>query len=270
MRRLRPIPNLDRDSVLRKLRTKKLGRRLEVLDSCTSTNDVAAQRANIGAPHGYTVLAEEQTAGRGRQGSTWFSPRGGIWLTTLLRPPLTLVPLNALPIVAALATAKTINSSLSVGARVRWPNDIFVASRKLAGVLAETKFKGNQVDYALLGVGINVNFHSNTLGDLSSRATSLEDLLGSPVDREAIIALLLLEMENVYELASSNLNDAKVMVQELDCSLGRRVRIKFQGEEISGIMDGYESLTRVRIRTVEGSYRQVETSSVVGVEYPDF
>ena len=269
MHHLRPIPNLDRDSVLRKLRTKQLGRWLEVLDSCTSTNDVAAQRANTGAFHGYTVLCEEQTAGRGRQGRTWFSPRGGIWLTTLLRPPLTLDSLNTLPIIAALAAAKTINSSLGVGARVHWPNDIFVGGRKLAGVLAETKFQGNQVEYALVGVGINANFPSTTLGELSTKATSLEDLLGSPVDREAIIAMLLLEIENVYELVSSNLNDAKTFLQELDCSRGRKVRIKFQGEELSGIMDGYESLTRIRIRTVEGSNRQVETSSVVGVEYPD-
>ena len=262
--------HLNRDSVLRKLRTKQLGRPLELLDRCTSTNDAAAQQANTGAPHGYTILAEEQTAGRGRQCRTWLSPRGGIWLTTLLRPPLALDPLNALPIIAALAAAKTINSNLGVRARVRWPNDVFVGSRKLAGVLAETKFKGNQIEYALLGVGINANFPSTTLGELSPKATSLEDLLGSPVDREAIIALLLREIENVYELASSNLNEATVLLQELDCSRGRQVRIKVQGEEISGIMAGYESFTRVRIRTVEGPYRQVETSSVVGVEYPDF
>ncbi len=267
---MKPIPNLDRDSILRKLRTKQLGRPLEVLDSCTSTNDVVAQRANAGASHGYTILAEEQTAGRGRQGRTWLSPRGGIWLTTLLRPPSTLDPLNALPLIAALAAAKTINSSPSVKARVRWPNDIFVGGRKLAGVLVETKFKGNQVEYALLGVGINANFHSTVLGEVSSKATSLEDLLGSPVDRGSIIALLLMEIENVYELGSSNLNDAKVLLQELDCSSGRQVRIKLQGEEISGIMAGYESFTTVRIRTVYGSYRQIETGFVVGVEYPDF
>jgi BirA family biotin operon repressor/biotin-[acetyl-CoA-carboxylase] ligase len=178
--------------------------------------------------------------------------------------------LNAFPIIAALAAAQTINSSVGVRARVRWPNDIFVGCRKVAGVSAETKFKGNQMEYALLGVGINANFHSTTLGGLSSKATSLEDLLGSPVDREAIIALLLLEIENVCELASSNLNDAMMLLQELDCSRGRQVRITFQGEEVSGIMAGYESFTSVRIRTVEGCYRQVETSCVVGVEYPDF
>ena len=191
-------------------------------------------------------------------------------MTTLLRPPLTLDPLSTLPLIAAMAAAKTINSSLGVRARVRWPNDIFVGSRKLAGVLAETKFKGNEVEYALLGVGINANFHSTTLGELGSKATSLEDLHGSPVDREALIALLLLEIENTYELASSNLNDAKVLLQELDCSSGRQVRIKLQREEISGTMAGYESFATVRIRTVEGRYRQVETSSVVSVEYPDF
>ena len=270
MRHLRPIPNLDRDSVLRRLRTKQLGRRLEVLDGCTLTNDVAAERANTGAPHGYTILSEEQTAGRGRQGRTWFSPRGGIWLTTLLRPPLTLDPLNALPTIAALAAAKTINSSLGVSARVRWPNDIFVGGRKLAGVLAETKFKGNQVEYVLLGVGINANFHSTALGEPSSKATSLEDLLGAPVDREAIIALLLMEIENVYELASSNPDKAVALLQELDCSRGRQVRIKLQREEITGTMAGYDSLTRVRIRTVAGPYRLLETASVVGVEYTDF
>ena len=262
--------HLNRDTILRNLRTKRLGRRLEILDSCTSTNDVAAQHAITGAPHGYTVLSEEQTAGRGRQGRTWVSPRGGIWLTTLLRPPFTLNALNAFPIIAALAAAQTINSSVGVRARVRWPNDIFVGCRKVAGVSAETKFKGNQMEYALLGVGINANFHSTTLGGLSSKATSLEDLLGSPVDREAIIALLLLEIENVCELASSNLNDAMMLLQELDCSRGRQVRITFQGEEVSGIMAGYESFTSVRIRTVEGRSRQVETSSVVGVEYPNF
>ena len=261
---------LNGDSILRKLRTKQLGRRLEVLDECKSTNDVAAQHASTGAPHGYTILAEEQTAGRGRQGRTWVSPRGGIWVTTLLRPPLTLDSLNALPIIAALAVARAINSSQGVGARVRWPNDIFVGGRKLAGVLAETKFKGNQVEYVLLGVGINANFPSTTLGELSSKATSLEDLLGAPIDREAIIALLLMEIENVYELASSNPDEAVALLRELDCSRGRQVRIKLQGEEITGTMAGYESLTRVRIRIVAGRYRQVETGSVVGVEYTDF
>jgi len=267
---LRPIPNLDRSSVLRRLRTKQLGRRLEILDECTSTNDVAAERANTGAPHGYTVLSEVQTSGRGREGRTWFSPKGGIWLTALLRPPFTLDPLNALPVIAAVAAAKTINSSLGVRARVRWPNDIFVDGRKLAGVLAEAKFKGNELEYALLGLGVNANFHSTTLGELSSKVTSLEDLLGSPVDREEIIALLLLEIENLYDLASSNPNGAKVLLEELDCSNGRQVRIRLQGEEISGIMAGYESFTTVRIRTVEGPNRHVETSSVVSVEYLDF
>lgn len=262
--------SLNRDSVLSKLRTKQLGQSLEILDRCTSTNDVAAQRANAGAPHGHTVLAEEQTSGRGRQGRTWLSPRGGIWLTTVLRSPLTLDPLSALPIIGALAAAKTINSNRKVGARVRWPNDILVGDRKLAGVIAETKFKGDQLEYAILGVGINANLHAARLGELGPKSTSLQDLLGSPVEREAMIALLLMEIENVYELASSNLNDAMRLLKELDCSRGRQVTIMVEGEEVSGVVADYDSFAIVRIRTASGSNRLIETSSVISVEYPHF
>jgi len=191
-------------------------------------------------------------------------------LTTVLRPPLTLDPLSALPIIGALAAAKTINFNPGVAARVRWPNDVIVSNRKLAGVIAETKFKGNQVEYALLGVGINANFHSAELGDVGPKATSLEDLLGSPVDREAMIALLLTEIENVYELASSNLNGALRLLEELDCSRGRQVTIKLQGEEVFGVISDYESFAKVRITTANGSQRLIETSSVVSVDYGHF
>ena len=231
---------------------------------------MAAQRANAGAPHGHTVLAKEQTSGRGRQGRAWLSPRGGIWLTTVLRSPLTLDPLSALPIIGALAAAKTINSNPKVGAHVRWPNDILVGDRKLAGVIAETKFKGNQLEYALLGVGINANFNAAKLGELRSKSTSLEDLLGSPVEREVMIALLLMEIENVYELASSNLSGAMSLLKELDCSRGRQVTIKVEDEELSGVVADYESFAKVRIKTANGSNRSVETSSVISVEYPHF
>lgn len=190
-------------------------------------------------------------------------------MTLVLRPPFGDAPVDGLPVIGALAVTRSINSSLAMEAKVRWPNDVVVGQRKLAGVIAETKFAGNQMQYALLGIGINANFHSKDIKEIGHTLTTLLDQLGSPVDREAIIALLLLEIENVYELASSNLNGAKVLLQELDCSRGRQVKIKVQGEEICGIMDGYESFTRVRIRTLEGSYRQVETSSVIGVEYPD-
>lgn len=258
------------DSILQKLQTRQLGRSLQILDQCTSTNDVAAQQANAGARHGHTVLSEEQTSGRGRHGRTWLSPRGGIWLTTILRAPLTLHPLSNLTTIAALAVAKTIDSNLGVRARVRWPNDILVGDRKLAGIIVETKFKGNQLEYALVGVGINANFHSAMLGELSSKSTSLEDLLGSPVDRETIIALLLEEIESVYELASTNLNGAMRLLKELDCSLGRQVRIILQGEEVSGVIADYESFAKVRVKTTGGSYRSIETSSVISVEYPLF
>ena len=121
-----------------------------------------------------------------------------------------------------------------------------------------------------MGVGINANFHAVRLGELGPKWTSLQDLLGSPVEREAIIALLLMEIENVYELASSNLNGAMRLLKELDCSRGRQVTIKIEAEQVSGVVADYESFAKVRIKIANGSNRLIETSSVISVEYPHF
>lgn len=188
-------------------------------------------------------------------------------MTTLFRPPLALDSLSTLPILAALAAAKTINSILGVRARVRWPNDIVVGDRKLAGVIVEAKFKGNQVEYALVGVGINANFHSDILGALGPASTSLEDLLGSPVDREEIITLLLMEIENVYDLASANMSGAMRLLKDFDCSRGRQVRIELRDEVVYGVITGYESFAKVQIKTTGGSCRLIETSAVISVDY---
>jgi BirA family biotin operon repressor/biotin-[acetyl-CoA-carboxylase] ligase len=260
-------PNLNRDLVLRRLATKQLGRSLQVLDECTSTNDLAAQMADAGAPHGYTVLAEVQTSGRGRHGRPWLSPRGGIWLSSVFHSPPAIDSVTVLPTVAALATAKTVASISGITARVRWPNDVVVGDRKLAGVIAEAKFEGNQLKYAVVGVGINANFHSHVLGVVGSTSISLEDLLGFGVDREQVVGLLLAELENVYDWASSDLNGAMRLLKDFDCSRERHVMIELQDEVVYGTVTGYESFANVQIKTASGSCRLIETGTVRRVEY---
>lgn len=263
-------PNLWLEAVLEKLRTRQLGRTLQIVDKCSSTNDIAAQWADAGAAHGYTVIAEEQTAGRGRQGRSWLSPRGGIWMTTILRPPFTFNPPNGLPLLGALAIAKAISSSLGVKSMVRWPNDVVVNHHKLAGVLAETKFSGNQMEYALLGMGINANFHPDMIKEIGATSESLLHLIGSPINREALICSLLLETEDLYELASSHRDDdVKALLRNLDCSRGKNVKIKVEGEEIEGVLEDYDTITQVRIKIPHGTYKLLETGSVISVEYND-
>ncbi len=267
---MRATQQISQESILRELRTKFLGRSLVVLEKCSSTNDVASNSALHGAPHGLTVVAEEQTAGRGRLGRQWLSPKGGIWFTVVLRDALSVDVCNSLPLMGALAVARTLESSLGVMARVRWPNDVVADGRKVAGVLVEAKSKGNELDYALLGIGINANFPIRTIKEVSQHSTSLLDIVGSPVNRESTISLILSEIEYLNDLVSSKHSDIVIgLIEQSECSLGKRIGIKLQRGEISGIFDGYESLTKVRIATPRGTVESIDTSSVISAEYRD-
>lgn len=265
-----PIPRLDSNRILNELRTERFARSLLIVDRCTSTNDIAVKFAHDGAPEGFTVISEEQTEGRGRYGRLWFSPKGGIWLTVILRPPVTFELLNGLPLVGALAVARTISSNLGLQALVRWPNDVVVDRRKLAGVLVETKFSGNVLEFALLGLGVNANFHASLMQGISERSASLLDHLGSPVDREAFICSLLQETERLYDLVVlGGVADVLRFVKQTECSRGRRIMVKVENGAFAGVLDDYESLTRIRISTSDGSYKSVDTGSVIAVDYLD-
>ncbi len=265
---MRATPHVSRETILRELRTKFLGRSLVVLEKCSSTNDVASNSAQHGSPHGLTVIAEEQTAGRGRHGRPWLSPKGGIWLSIVLRDDLTIDACNNLPLTGALAVARTLDSSHRVGARVRWPNDVVANGRKLAGVLVEAKSKGNQLDYALLGVGINANFPISLIKQVDQGSTSLLDLLGSPINRENMISSILSEIEYLNELVSSKHSEVVVnLLEQLECSRGKSITVKLQRGETSGVFDGYDGLAKVRIATRGGNVETIDTSAVISAEY---
>jgi BirA family biotin operon repressor/biotin-[acetyl-CoA-carboxylase] ligase len=191
-------------------------------------------------------------------------------MTLILQPSLGFDHLDTLPLIGAMAAGKAINSQLGVRTNVRWPNDIVVGRRKLAGVLAESRFSGNQSKYVLLGLGINANFLPRELIDFAPTSTTLLEICGSPVDREDLICALLLEIEQLYDQAVCNRDDELMnLLHGLDCSSGQRVEIKKGNEEISGVLEGYETLTKVRVRTTQGRLTTLETSSVVSVSYVD-
>jgi len=250
------------------LATRELGRRLLILENCTSTNDVAAECASHDVVHGFTVVSEVQTKGRGRFGREWTSPYGGIWMTIVLRTSsndsvATLPMLGALAIVLALR-------SRGVMALVRWPNDVMVDEKKLAGVMVETKFEGNVLTYALLGLGINANFHSTELQGLATKSTTLLELLGSPVDRNSVICDILVSIEQLCDDVFSGLDERVLeLLCKNECSLGREVIVEISDSRIKGLVQRYESLTKVAIATVDQKCRSIETGSVVSVEYVD-
>lgn len=191
-------------------------------------------------------------------------------MTVLLRPPFIPNPWNSLPLVGALAIARSLHSgpNLTVKAKVRWPNDIVVDNRKLGGVLVEARSKGNQVNHALVGMGINANFPIRSLGKVRGTSTTLLELLGSEIPRENLICSILSEMEHLNELLLAQETGSLLnLLRGSECSRGSKLRIRQQENEMIGIFDDYETLTKVRIVFPDGDFKILDTGLVDSAEY---
>lgn len=189
-------------------------------------------------------------------------------MTTVLRPPSHFEPLDGLPMIGALAVALTLHTRYDIKTLVRWPNDVTFRGRKLAGTLVEAKFSGNAPIYALLGLGLNANFHTKLIaGDVESAITVL-DILGSDIDRAGLISSILLETEHLYDQVRSGRSSQTLeLLKQNELSRGNRVTIQLESGRLAGIFDDYETLTKVRVLEDEGGVRKIETSSVISVEY---
>jgi len=259
---------IDRASIARGLKTEWFGRTLVILDECSSTNDVLVRMAADGARHGAVVIAETQRAGRGRFGRAWYSPRGGVWMSVLIKPQYEIFATDSLPIVAAVGTAKTL-LDWRIEAGVRWPNDVVAGGRKIGGILVESKSKGNELIYSTVGIGINVNVDTSKIESIRSSSTSIITLVGTPIEREELIVDLLLELEAVYESFRESESAVMDLLRTLDYSRGKPVRVRTVDRVVTGVFDGYETLARVRILTGSG-FESVETSAVVSVDYESY
>jgi BirA family biotin operon repressor/biotin-[acetyl-CoA-carboxylase] ligase len=158
--------------------------RLHHYDHVSSTNDVAARLAEQGANEGCVVVAEEQSAGRGRHGRVWSSPVGaGLYVSVVLRPR---AGTRLVTIAAGVAIAEAVQAASGLEASVKWPNDLYAGGRKLAGILAEAGASEGGIPHLVLGFGVNVR-QAALPPDLTSRATSIESELGRPVDRDLLL-----------------------------------------------------------------------------------
>jgi BirA family biotin operon repressor/biotin-[acetyl-CoA-carboxylase] ligase len=177
------------------LETELIGQRVIAYPRLTSTNDIAKHQAKKGAREGTVIVAEEQTAGRGRLKRAWLSPRGSVALSVILHPTPTQLP--SLIMVASLAVVHCIEKA-GLKAQIKWPNDVLVNDRKVCGILIESDVRGSAVDYAVIGIGLNVNVNTADFPDISSTATSLSQELGKELSRRETIRCLLVELEDLY------------------------------------------------------------------------
>lgn len=183
-----------------RLSTRIIGHTIEYRHVVDSTNDLAKSLAKEGAAEGLVVVAEEQQKGRGRRGRSWASPFGlGVWVSVVLRPPIPPYEAPQAALVAALATAGAIEATAGIEAAIKWPNDILVTGRKTAGILVEMDAELEEVRSLVVGVGINANLPREAIPEEArARATSLMEATGRKVDRIALLAAFLTQLEAGY------------------------------------------------------------------------
>ena len=247
---------LNLAAVERLLRTEAIGRRITYLDSTGSTMDIAREWAAADAPHGAVVIAEEQTAGRGRFGRRWVSPAGlNLYLTLLVRPDAE--RLGALAMITSLAVCRAIETATDLAPVIKWPNDVQIGGRKVSGILIESESQGEDVRYALVGPGINVN---DPIADpeIAEIATSLAREVGREVSREDVLAAFLNEFEDAYVTPLQ----VHAAWRSRLATLGEAVRLGFRGETYEGVAEDVTPDGSLILRLPDGSRRTFEAGEV--------
>ena len=232
------------------LTTRFVGRRLEYRAVLGSTQDLARELAQAGAPEGTVVLTGRQTAGRGRLGRSFISPRGGLYFTVILRPVLE--NLRSLPIVAAVAVARGLEQVAGLRTALKWPNDVLVGGRKVCGILVESEVTGPTVNYVLLGIGVNVNADMSGYPEIAAIATSAAAEAGRPVSREALAAAVLNELEELYLAAQAGRRVQDEWRARLE-TLGRQVRATFGQTVEEGLAEDVDADGSLILRRPDGS-----------------
>lgn len=222
----------------RVLKTSHMGKTVIYRESVQSTQNLAIALAEKQGAHGTAVIAEQQTGGRGRLKRKWLSPKGGIWISVILRPSIPTATSTLLPFVAAVAVCDAVREATGLDATLKWPNDVMVKGKKVAGILLDLSAEAEAVNYAVIGIGINANVESKKLHlDREGRpaVTSLSDELGHPVNRLQLTGLMLERLEQYLVLLEEK-GPATIVAlwRKRSDMLGRQASVAQQGKVVSG------------------------------------
>jgi len=246
-------------SITNNLETRFVGQRVIYYPSLASTMEVAKQEALKGAAEGTVIIADEQTAGKGRIKRVWLSPKGSIALSVILYPSVAYLP--SLIMLASLAVIHSIEAVTGLKSQVKWPNDVLINGKKVCGVLIESNVRGDIVDYAIIGIGVNVNLRLYDFPEIQPTATSLSDELGRDVSRLDVIRCLLVEIERLYLALPAGGSIYEEWRDSL-VTLGRRVQVK-SGETIyEGIAESVARDGSLLLRHSDGSLSKIIAGDV--------
>jgi BirA family biotin operon repressor/biotin-[acetyl-CoA-carboxylase] ligase len=245
-------------------KTKVIGQKIHYFKEVTSTNDVAKELAALRAKEGTIVIAEIQTSGRGRLGRSWLSPKGGVWLSVILRPEVKAKDVFKITFLTAVAVAKTIRKMFKLNAEIEWPNDVLINGKKVCGILTETSIRGETVDSVIVGVGINANVDLNLFpNNLKKTVTTLASEVKMEVDREKFLHALLKELEAYYKMFKENNFDSILEEwKQLNRLFGANVEVVTFNEKIEGQAVNVDQNGALIIRLADGTTRKVFSGDV--------
>ncbi len=251
-----------------RMETKRLGRDVRCFESVDSTNRVAKQLGEEGAAEGTLVVADEQTAGKGRSGRRWVTPKGStIAMSLLLRPKIAPERISMVTLVMGMAVALAVRECTGAEALIKWPNDVVLSGKKICGILTEMSAEMNTemaiVHYIVIGTGININLKEFP-EEIRETATSLQIELGREVERAAIIAAVMKHFERLYEqyISTADLSLLLDGYNALLVNRGRRVQVLDPAGSYTGQALAIDELGRLLVETEDGSVRKVFAGEV--------
>ena len=241
--------------ITRDLKTKLIGKRVYYFEEIDSTQNFAQNIAADKKENGTIIIAEKQTSGRGRLDRKWTSPKGGIWFSLIIHPKFDVSSSTLIPILSAVALSKSIKSVLGIETEVKWPNDITMNGKKVAGVLVDASFQTNSIDYLILGIGINFDIDAKKL---EKRLTKTPNFYGIDSLREKedktppkkLLKEFLLQFEkNLFQL---NKGEKSKIIKEWTkraAGIGKKITINTSNGKISGISQGIDNDGALKIKT---------------------
>lgn len=262
-----PHAPLSIDRLRRARSAARLGGRIEYFETTDSTNTVARRLATEGAVQGTVVIAEAQTKGRGRLGRTWASPPlRNLYLSIVLRPPIAVAQAAQLTLVAGLAVTEAVSEWVPQAA-IKWPNDVVLDGRKVAGILTEMEADDDRVRFVILGIGVNLNAAPEDFPDeLRDTATSLSAATGRAIDRTAFAERVLSCVENRYGLfLAKGFAAIQPLWEARSCLTGRAVQIDGGGQRCAGVVAGISDAGALIVRAADGQQTRVVAGDVTVV-----
>ncbi len=251
---------LHADDLSSRIQTKIIGRDIRVFQETTSTNDVIEKLARDGVKEGAVVFAETQTKGRGRLGRKWISPAGkGLWFSILLRPDIRPQEATQLTVASATALFRAIQSQTNLTPEIKWPNDILIGGKKVAGILTELSAELDQVKYVILGLGVDVNLNAGEFPvELRKSATSLKTETGQSINRAALAAAFLQEFDVDYRrVCDGDFEKVADEWQRHCATIGNNVTVAIGERKIFGRAESLDADGALLIRTLHGHLERI-------------